>query len=64
MQNTEQNTSARPMLLLPLRGLAIFPGMVSHFDVGRQKSIKTLELAMSRREPVFLLAQRLSLIHI
>ena len=58
MQNTEQNTSARPMLLLPLRGLAIFPGMVSHFDVGRQKSIKTLELAMSRREPVFLLAQR------
>ena len=41
MQNTEQNTSARSMLLLPLRGLAIFPGMVSHFDVGRQKSIKT-----------------------
>ena len=28
------------MLMLPLRGMVIFPGMVSHFDVGRAKSVK------------------------
>ena len=45
------------MLMLPLRGMVIFPGMVSHFDVGRAKSVKALELAMSRREPIFLVSQ-------
>lgn len=29
--------------LLPLRGLLVFPTMVLHFDVGREKSIKALE---------------------
>ncbi len=28
------------MPLIPLRGLSIFPYMVLHFDVGRDRSIK------------------------
>lgn len=32
--------------LLPLRGLLVFPSMVLHFDVGRDKSVKALENAM------------------
>ena len=29
--------------LIPLRGLMVFPHMVLHFDVGRQRSISALE---------------------
>lgn len=36
----------RQIPLLPLRGLLVFPGMVLHLDVGRDKSIKALEKAM------------------
>jgi ATP-dependent Lon protease len=32
--------------LLPLRGLLVYPSMVLHLDVGREKSIKALERAM------------------
>jgi ATP-dependent Lon protease len=32
--------------LLPLRGLLVYPTMVLHFDVGREKSVKALEKAM------------------
>jgi ATP-dependent Lon protease len=36
----------RRMPLLPLRGLLVYPSMVLHLDVGREKSIKALEKAM------------------
>ena len=29
--------------LIPLRGISIFPHMVIHFDVGRDKSVQALE---------------------
>ena len=44
--------------LLPLRGLAIFPYMVLHFDVGREKSIKAVEEAMLGEQLIFLAAQK------
>ncbi|MPN21751.1 hypothetical protein SDC9_169131 [bioreactor metagenome] len=31
------------MPIIPLRGISIFPYMVLHFDVGREKSIIALE---------------------
>ncbi len=43
--------------LIPLRGLSVFPFMVLHFDVGRDKSIKALEEAMLRNQHIFLTAQ-------
>ena len=39
-------SSNRTIPLLPLRGLLVFPNMVLHFDVGRDKSIGALEEAM------------------
>src|SRR5699024_11135577 len=36
----------RDIPLIPLRGISIFPHMVIHFDVGREKSINALEEAM------------------
>ena len=44
--------------LIPLRGLAIFPYMVLHFDVGREKSISALEEAMLEDQLVFLAVQK------
>lgn len=43
--------------LLPLRGVLVFPYMVQHLDVGREKSIKALEEAMIREREIFLATQ-------
>lgn len=42
---------------LPLRDVVVYPHMVLPLFVGREKSIAALENAITREEPVFLLAQ-------
>ena len=44
--------------VLPLRGVVVFPEMVMHFDVGREKSIKALEEAMKQNEMILVVAQK------
>jgi ATP-dependent Lon protease len=44
--------------LIPLRGLTVFPNMVIHFDVGREKSIAALEEAMLNKQEIFLVSQK------
>ena len=44
--------------VLPLRGLTIFPHMVMHFDVGRDKSVAAVEKAMGADQRLFLVTQR------
>lgn len=44
--------------VLALRGLPIFPYMVIHFDVGREKSINAVEEAMLRERKILIIAQR------
>lgn len=46
------------MPLLPLRGLIVFPSMVLHLDVGRDKSIASLEQAMLADQYIFLASQK------
>lgn len=48
----------RELPLLPLRGLLIFPSMVLHLDVGRDKSVAALEKAMMGDQIIFLAAQK------
>lgn len=43
--------------VLPLRGLMVFPYMVLHFDVGRKKSLASLERALAEQQRVFLVCQ-------
>lgn len=50
-------TEKRNIPVIPLRGLSIFPYMVLHFDIGRDKSIKALEDAMVNDSLVFLTSQ-------
>jgi len=44
--------------MIPLRGLTIFPNMVLHFDIGREKSINALEKAMIKNQYIFLVTQK------
>lgn len=53
---SSNNTKILP--LIPLRGIIIFPYMVMHFDVGREKSILALEDAMIHEQEIFLVAQK------
>lgn len=43
---------------IPLRGLLVYPQTVSHFDVGREKSVKALEAAMKKDKLLFVSAQK------
>ncbi len=45
------------MPLIPVRGIVIFPYMVLHFDVARDKSIAALETAMQNGQTAFLTTQ-------
>ena len=55
-QQDENGLLTLPMI--PLRGLSIFPNMVLHFDIGREKSINALEKAMIMNQKVFLVTQK------
>ncbi|APT45820.1 endopeptidase La [Bacillus safensis] len=44
--------------LLPLRGLLVYPTMVLHLDIGREKSVQALEQAMMNDHMIFLATQR------
>lgn len=55
----ERNTPRRLELpMLALRGLVLFPRMILHFDVGREKSIRALNEAMKSGQQIYLAAQK------
>ena len=54
-----ENTMRRSVMpVLPLRGLTVFPHMMLNFDVGRDKSMKSLDDAMAKNQNIFLVAQK------
>lgn len=46
------------MPAVALRGMVILPGMIAHFDISREKSVKAIEQCMMDSQKVFLVAQR------
>ena len=46
------------MPCVPLRGLSVFPHTILHFDIGREKSVKALEAAMTADKQLFLTSQK------
>ncbi|MEW6622586.1 MAG: endopeptidase La [Bacillota bacterium] len=46
------------MPLLPLRGVLVFPYMVIHLDVGREKSINSIDYSMLTDREIFLVMQK------
>ena len=53
-----ESVPSNEMPVIPLRGISIFPTMVIHFDVGREKSVSALEHAMLSDQTVFLVTQK------
>ncbi len=56
IQMTEVQTLRLPTIAI--RGLVMFPNMVLHFDVARQKSILALNRAMQGNQKIFLVTQK------
>lgn len=52
------NTDSILLPLIPLRGITIFPNMIIHFDIGRERSIASLEEAMLKEGKIFLVTQK------
>ena len=55
---TKETNLWEVMPAIALRGLTIFPNMIIHFDVSRQKSIIAVEQAMMQEQKLFLVAQK------
>ena len=54
----ENKTKLKTMIMLPLRGVLVFPYMIIHLDVGREKSINALEQVMMQDRLIMLATQR------
>lgn len=54
----QENQSTTKMLMVPLRGVSVYPNMLIHLDVGREASIQAFQQAMERDEPIYLVTQR------
>lgn len=52
------NSEIKSLPLLPLRGILVFPYMVIHLDVGRDKSVQAIEEAMIQDKMIFLATQK------
>ncbi|MEK4004766.1 endopeptidase La [Paenibacillus sp. FSL H3-0333] len=53
----QNKSKGRRFPLLPLRGLLVYPSMVLHLDVGREKSVRALEKAMVEDNLILLCSQ-------
>ncbi len=52
------DTMILKMPAVALRGMVILPGMIAHFDISREKSIKAVEQCMMETQKIFLVTQR------
>lgn len=55
-QHEQEKITTLPMIAI--RGLVIFPSMTVHFDIGREKSVKALNIAVEKNNIIFLSAQK------
>ena len=44
--------------MVALRGLAVLPEQVTHFDVSREKSVQAITQAMKKDQKIFLVMQK------
>ncbi len=54
----KKNVASFTLPLLALRGMAVFPSTITHFEVGREKSMRALEYAMENEQLIFLTTQK------
>lgn len=49
---------SKKLPLMPLRGIIVFPNMIIHLDVGREKSVAALNSAMVKSSEIILVTQK------
>ena len=52
------NNKSEKIPLLPLRGLLVYPTMILHIDVGRERSVFAIEHAIAKNNLIFLATQQ------
>lgn len=55
---SNKKTKSLELPLLPLRGVIVFPNMVIHLDVGRERSVHAIDEAMTSDRKIFLVMQK------
>ena len=61
VDNNRENNMVENRMRLPavaLRGLCVMPGMVIHFDLSKDESVKSVDLAMAKGQKLFLVTQK------
>jgi ATP-dependent Lon protease len=58
LRRTQVKDIVLTMPAVALRGMTILPGMIAHFDISRDKSMKAVERAMILDQQIFLVTQR------
>lgn len=56
-EEVKQAVNANELPMIALRGLVVFPKVIIHFDVAREKSVKALTAAANGNKLIFLTAQ-------
>lgn len=54
----DQDKNYYEIPMLPLRGVLVFPYMIVHLDVGRERSINSIDEAMLNKKEIFLAMQK------
>ena len=56
--STANKSTVTTFPAIAMRGIVMFPSMILHFDVGREKSILAIKEAMKKDQLIFLVAQK------
>lgn len=57
-RETDMKNTAMTIPAVALRGMTILPGMIAHFDISRDRSMRAVQAAMMEGQRVFLVTQR------
>lgn len=57
-QETNMKNTAMTIPAVALRGMTILPGMIAHFDISRDRSMRAVQAAMTEGQRVFLVTQK------
>ncbi|MCH4072762.1 endopeptidase La [Pseudoramibacter sp.] len=58
LTNSDDTTAAKKMALIPVKSMNLFPGMILHFDLNDERSLKALENCMQTNQLAFLCEQK------
>jgi ATP-dependent Lon protease len=58
LTNNDDTSASKKMALIPVKSMNLFPGMILHFDLNDERSLKALENCMQTNQLAFLCEQK------